>query len=80
MYPIDLQIPVELQQIAAQPRVTVRRQSALRKDTKCVVYWMQRAMRITDNPALDVAVDVANGERYVKPILFKAMGGVSLAG
>jgi deoxyribodipyrimidine photo-lyase len=57
---VQPKVPDEVISIAAQPRVTVRRQSALRKDAKCVVYWMQRAMRITDNPALDVAVDVAN--------------------
>ena len=26
----------------------------------CVVYWMQKAQRATDNPALDVAVKVAD--------------------
>jgi deoxyribodipyrimidine photo-lyase len=40
--------------------VLVRRDSALRKDGACVVYWMQRAMRIVDNPALDVAIEAAN--------------------
>ena len=29
-------------------------------DGTCVVYWMQRAQRGVDNPALDAAVDVAN--------------------
>ena len=31
-----------------------------RSDGDCVVYWMQRAQRGIDNPALDVAVKVAN--------------------
>ena len=52
--------PEELVRLAAQPRVLVRRGSTLRKFGACVVYWMQRAMRIVDNPALDVAIEAAN--------------------
>ena len=53
-------MPDSLAQLADQPRVLVRRNSAPRKDAKCVVYWMQRAMRIVDNPALDVAIEAGN--------------------
>jgi len=60
MSPIDFQLPSEFAQLADQPRVLVRRSGLPRKGAKCVVYWMQRAMRISDNPALDVATDVAN--------------------
>jgi deoxyribodipyrimidine photo-lyase len=52
--------PDELARLAEQPRVTVRRGGALRADAKCVVYWLQRAMRVVDNPALDVAIEVGN--------------------
>ena len=45
---------------AANPRIHVRRNGPPRPDGKCVVYWMQRAMRIHENAALDVAIDVAN--------------------
>ena len=45
---------------AANPRIHVRRNGPPRPDGKCVVYWMQRAMRIHDNPALDVAIEAAN--------------------
>ena len=41
-------------------RVTVRRAGAVNPDNDCVVYWMQRAQRGIDNPALDVAVEAAN--------------------
>ena len=41
-------------------RVTVRRAGAPNADGSCVVYWMQRAQRGTDNPALDIAVKAAN--------------------
>jgi deoxyribodipyrimidine photo-lyase len=50
----------ELAQLANQPRVALRRGGPTRADAKCVVYWMQRAMRIVDNPALDVAIEVGN--------------------
>ncbi len=58
--PIDQKIPNELVRLADQPRVLVRRAGAPRKEGKCVVYWMQRAMRILDNPALDVAIEAGN--------------------
>jgi deoxyribodipyrimidine photo-lyase len=41
-------------------RVTIRRSGDPAPDGKCVVYWMQRAQRALDNPALDLAVDLAN--------------------
>jgi hypothetical protein len=48
-----------LDHLTSDPRVTVRRPGA--PDPKgCVVYWMQRAQRALDNPALDVAVEAAN--------------------
>jgi deoxyribodipyrimidine photo-lyase len=49
-----------LLQISENPRVTVRRGGSPASEGKCVVYWMQRAQRGEDNPALDVAVKVAN--------------------
>ncbi len=58
--PVDSNIPNELQRLSNQPRILVRRAAAPRKDAKCVVYWMQRAMRILDNPALDVAIEAGN--------------------
>jgi deoxyribodipyrimidine photo-lyase len=50
----------ELASLVAHPRVQVRRPGPPRKGGRCVVYWMQRAMRILDNPALDVAIEAAN--------------------
>jgi len=41
-------------------RITVRRGGEAPSNGRCVVYWMQRAQRALDNPALDVAVEVAN--------------------
>jgi deoxyribodipyrimidine photo-lyase len=53
-------LPEELARLANQPRVLIRRAGAPRKNARCVVYWMQRAMRIQDNPALDIAIETAN--------------------
>ena len=50
----------DLGKLAHQPRVLVRRSHTLRTDGRCVVYWMQRAMRIVDNHALDVAIEAGN--------------------
>src|SRR6202167_45208 len=54
------EVPEALRKIAADPRVLVRRSGAPALGAKCVVYWMQRAERALDNPALEVAVAVAN--------------------
>jgi deoxyribodipyrimidine photo-lyase len=53
-------IPADLLRLSADSRVLVRREGPPRPGAHCVVYWMQRAMRIHDNPALDVAIDAAN--------------------
>jgi deoxyribodipyrimidine photo-lyase len=46
--------------LTGDPRITVRRAGAPDPDGRCVVYWMHRAQRGLDNPALDAAVDAAN--------------------
>src|ERR1035441_8748081 len=58
--PETRQLPDELARLADQPRLLVRRGGAPRKGARCVVYWMQRAQRIVDNPALDVAIAAGN--------------------
>ena len=57
----------DLTALSQDPRVTVRRAGPPDPDGSCVVYWMQRAQRAIDNPALDVAVDAANALR--KPVV-----------
>lgn len=56
----------ELETLQSNPRVSVRKAGLPNADGRCVVYWMQRAQRGLDNPALDVAVDAAN--RLQKPL------------
>jgi deoxyribodipyrimidine photo-lyase len=60
LVPAHSQTPEEIVRLTSQSRVLVRRGGAPRKGARCVVYWMQRAMRILDNPALDVAIEAAN--------------------
>jgi deoxyribodipyrimidine photo-lyase len=50
----------KLEQLASDPRVTIRSGSSPKSEGDCVVYWMQRAQRALDNPALDVAVEAGN--------------------
>ncbi len=49
-----------LQELADDPRVTVRRDGPPKPDGACVVYWMQRAQRGLNNAAVDCAVNIAN--------------------
>ena len=58
--PANIETRDDLAQLANQPRVLVRKSLLPRKGGRCVVYWMQRAMRILDNHALDVAIDAGN--------------------
>jgi deoxyribodipyrimidine photo-lyase len=50
----------ELSRLSSNARVTVRRSGEPHGEGRCVVYWMQRAQRALDNPALEVAVRAAN--------------------
>ncbi|HYK37561.1 deoxyribodipyrimidine photo-lyase [Alloacidobacterium sp.] len=53
-------LPSLLRPYADNPRITIRRAGEPFKDSKCVVYWMQRAQRGIDNPALDLAIALGN--------------------
>lgn len=49
-----------LDRVSDDPRVTVRRAGAPDPDGRVVLYWMQRAQRASDNPALDLAIEAGN--------------------
>ena len=66
-------LPEGLRKIAANPRIQIRRGGPLAPDAKCVVYWMQRAERALDNPALDVAIEVANALDLPVVVYFSAI-------
>jgi deoxyribodipyrimidine photo-lyase len=57
----------DLLKLTEDPRLAVRRRGMPKPDGSCVVYWMQRAQRGLDNPALDLAVEAAN--ELGKPIV-----------
>ncbi len=59
-----------IEKLSQHPRVTVRRSGVPTAGGKCVVYWMQRAQRAFDNPALDVAVIIANELRRPVVVFF----------
>jgi deoxyribodipyrimidine photo-lyase len=59
-----------LEQLLTNPRVTARREGAPDANGKCVVYWMQRAQRAIDNPALDAAIAAANELRRPVAVFF----------
>jgi deoxyribodipyrimidine photo-lyase len=46
--------------LSLDPRITVRRKGSPNTEGRCVVYWMQRAQRGVDNPALDAAIQAGN--------------------
>ncbi len=48
------------EKLAGDPRVSVRRGGPANPEGRAVVYWMQRAQRALDNPALETAVRAAN--------------------
>jgi deoxyribodipyrimidine photo-lyase len=62
----DARVSEELQGLANDARVTVRR-GGVPGDGKCVVYWMQRAQRGRDNHALDKAI--ACGDSLGLPVV-----------
>ena len=63
----------ELQTLTQDMRVTIRRDGPPKPKGKCVVYWMQRAERGLNNPAVDVAVDAANALGLPLIVYFSAI-------
>lgn len=59
--------PRSLDDFSRDARVLVRKGGQPDPEGACVVYWMQRAQRATDNPALNVAVELGNLLR--KPVV-----------
>src|SRR5271167_2842279 len=66
-------LPESLGEFAGNPRVTVRRGGTPSKDGKCVVYWMQRAQRAVDNPAVDLAIGIGNELNLPVVVFFSAI-------
>jgi deoxyribodipyrimidine photo-lyase len=60
----------DLTKLTQDPRVTIRRPGQPDPASTCIVYWMQRAQRGVDNPALDLAVVAANALRKSVVVFF----------
>jgi deoxyribodipyrimidine photo-lyase len=45
---------------AEDPRIAVRDGARIDPDGRCVIYWMRRAQRAFENPALEAAIAIAN--------------------
>jgi deoxyribodipyrimidine photo-lyase len=56
-----------IESLADDPRVAVRDGAPLDPDGRCVIYWMRRAQRAFENPALETAVALANA--IEKPVV-----------
>ncbi len=65
-----------LAKLANNPRITVRRSGLPLKEGKSVVYWIQRAMRGIDNPALDIAIEIGNELDLPVIVFFSAISNV----
>jgi deoxyribodipyrimidine photo-lyase len=63
--PASLEMKIET--LSLDPRITVRKPGAPNPEGECVIYWMQRAQRALDNPALNVAVELGN--ELAKPVV-----------
>jgi deoxyribodipyrimidine photo-lyase len=49
-----------IESFADDPRTSVRDSATIDPDGRCVIYWMRRAQRADDNPALEAAIALAN--------------------
>jgi hypothetical protein len=59
-----------IERLLSNPRVTASRDGAPEADGACIVYWMQRAQRGVDNPALDAAIAAANDLQRTIAVFF----------
>ena len=55
----------DLNHLISDPRVTVGRKGVPEPSGRCVVYWMQRAQRALDNPALDAKLADASDQSEI---------------
>ena len=66
---------MQISDLTSNARVFTRKEGEPSAQGKCVVYWMQRSHRGVDNPALTLAVEIANRLKlpcvvYLAPIPF----------
>jgi hypothetical protein len=66
---------MDIEQLSKDPRVTVHRSGQPAHDGTAVVYWMQRAQRASDNPALETAIAAANAIGKPVVVYFALVAG-----
>jgi deoxyribodipyrimidine photo-lyase len=68
---------MDIDHLTADTRVTIRRGGEPNSDGTAVAYWMQRAQRATDNPALETAIAAANAIRKPVVVYFTLVAGAA---
>ena len=68
---------MHIERLRTDPRVTVRCSGQPAPDGTAVVYWMQRAQRATDNPALETAIAAANALGKPVVVYFALIAGAT---
>ena len=53
-------MPLVSSLIPSGPAVRIVQDGPIDPDGRCVLLWMQRSQRATDNPALNVAIVIGN--------------------
>lgn len=62
-----------IEKMLQNERITIRKAGAPVSDGKYVAFWMQRAQRAMDNPALNGAVTIANELKKPVVVFFAAV-------
>lgn len=65
--------------LSEDPRVTVLRAGTPATQGRCIVYWMQRAQRAHDNPALNIAIAAADALEQPVVVFFRLTPTVTRA-
>ena len=56
-----------IESFADDPRIAVRDGATIDPHGRCIIYWMRRAQRAYENPALEAAIALANA--IAKPVV-----------
>src|SRR6476620_11152554 len=64
-------MPSRIEQISRDSRVTIRNHCDPKSAGGCIVYWMQRTQRSSDNAALNVAIEIANELQKPAVVFFR---------
>ncbi len=67
----------DIEKLTADTRVTIRRGGPPDEAGRAVIYWMQRAQRVLDNPALETAIAAANALGKPVVVYFGLVAGVA---